>query len=39
MISINMQIGFEPSGIKKLDDALGGGFPKGGTSLVIGPRA
>ncbi len=32
-----MTISFEPSGIKKLDEALGGGFPKGGVSLIVGP--
>ena len=27
----------EPSGIKKLDEALGGGFPASGISLIVGP--
>ncbi len=26
-----------PTGIKKLDDALGGGFPRDGMSLIVGP--
>ncbi|NPA74544.1 MAG: signal transduction protein [Euryarchaeota archaeon] len=32
-----MVLEFEKSGIEKLDDALGGGFPKNGVSLVVGP--
>ncbi len=32
-----MNVGYEPSGIKKLDEALGGGFPRGGISLIVGP--
>jgi len=32
-----MTLDSEPSGIKKLDSALGGGFPKGGVSLIVGP--
>ena len=27
----------EPSGIRKLDEALGGGFPASGISLIVGP--
>ena len=33
----NMTLGCEPSGIEKLDRALGGGFPQGGVSLIVGP--
>ncbi len=32
-----MALDFEKSGIEKLDKALGGGFPKHGVSLVVGP--
>ncbi len=32
-----MALEFEKSGIDKLDSALGGGFPKHGVSLLVGP--
>ncbi len=32
-----MAPGYEPTGIEKLDSALGGGFPQGGVSLIVGP--
>ncbi len=32
-----MSVPVAPTGIKKLDDALGGGFPRNGMSLIVGP--
>ncbi len=32
-----MTVHVAPTGIKKLDEALGGGFPRNGISLVVGP--
>ncbi len=32
-----MKVPVAPTGIKKLDEALGGGFPRNGMSLIVGP--